>query len=574
MPLFKSMALGGLRPIYFIVGVFGLMTLAYALPTKVNAQNLIANGSFQESTTAGAPVGWIKGRWGSNSATFDYPVSGVEGYAARVAMTSRISGDAKWAFAHVPVEAGATYRYRNSYQATVPTFITAEFKKNDGSLSYLDLARPASVDAFTDASITFVIPAGVTSVTIFHLINQVGSLTIDDVALERIDPPPPPPPPPSSENLIANPSLEVANDAGSGARNWGKGRWGSNTATFTYPTAGDGSPHAAQVAITNYVNGDAKWFPDRVATAAGQTYEFSNQYRSTSLSYITVEFTHSDGVHSYLDLGSLPASGGVWKTFDATFAAPAGATLLTIFHVLKSNGTLEIDNYVLKQKSQSSVDFDKAYITLTFDDGHRSSYDVGLPIVESAGFTSSHYIITGRMQDGFPDYIKTTEILDIQARGHEVGAHTRTHPDLTTLTQGQMESEIRGSKFDLEAIGIATVTTFAYPLGAFNAIVKDVVRASGIEGARTTNGGTNLVVQDPYELRRIAGDGVPLATLKQEVDRAIAQKTWLVFAFHDVSANGGTYSVSPATLEGLVNYIKEKNVSVVSMKEGLTLLNP
>src|SRR5437773_974237 len=93
--------------IIFAGAVFSLPKL-HAQATK----NLIANPSFETSFgegTSSQPTGWIKGDWGTNAVNFSYPVTGPFGAsdkAAQVSLASRTSGDAKWAFIPVNIDAG------------------------------------------------------------------------------------------------------------------------------------------------------------------------------------------------------------------------------------------------------------------------------------------------------------------------------------------------------------------------------------------------------------------------------------------------------------------------------------
>ncbi|MDP3963891.1 MAG: hypothetical protein Q8Q39_05345, partial [bacterium] len=93
-----------IRPLLF--GVAGIFAAAIILnPHAAHAAlgpNRIANPSLETAATSEDPQGWFRGRWGTNTAVFTYPVAGLEGArAARVALTSRTSGDAKWYFADV-----------------------------------------------------------------------------------------------------------------------------------------------------------------------------------------------------------------------------------------------------------------------------------------------------------------------------------------------------------------------------------------------------------------------------------------------------------------------------------------
>lgn len=562
------------KSISLIPALLGVLTFMLGIVSPPGeplhaAENLVQNGSLETQSASGTPQNFIRGHWGSNTTTFTYPTQGARGRGAAVEMTSRTTGDAKWAFPRIPAEAGAMYRYSNAYTASVSTYVTVEYKASDGSLTYLDLAQPAPQSSFTPLSATFTIPQGVTEFTVFHLINKMGSLTVDDITVEKISGPAPPPPPPSPSNLVPNPSLETADVSGANPAQWSRGRWGTHTAAFSYPSPSPYGTRGASVTLSNYVSGDAKWYFKRIAPTPGRTYLFSNAYNSTTISYVTTEFTHANGTKSYMDLAVLNPTEGVWETFSGTIIVPEDVTALTVFHLIKSNGSLTIDDYLLRLTAAA---FDRAYVTLTFDDGRRSTYDVGLPIVEAAGYNSTHFIISGRMTPQFPGYIQPHEVRDIDTRGHEVGAHTRTHANLPTLTRAQMEHEIAGSKADLDALGIRPVTSLAYPYGAYNQTVIDVARSSGFSAARTTQGGTNPITEDPYTLRRVAGDNATLASLRAEIDAAIDQKSWLIFTFHDITSTTGSYNTSPETLRGVVNYLKEKGVAVITMRQGTALL--
>jgi len=146
-------------------------------------------------------------------------------------------------------------------------------------------------------------------------------------------------------NLIPNPSLEIAATS-SLPQNWFQGGYGSNTAVFTYPVQGayDGQS-AATVEITQYFDGDAKWYFDPVAITPG-TYQFSDYYKSNITSYLVVQYSSAAGTLSYVDLATLQPSTD-WKNASVKFIVPSGAAKITIFHLISGVGSLSTDNFSL-----------------------------------------------------------------------------------------------------------------------------------------------------------------------------------------------------------------------------------
>ena len=161
----------------------------FNLPPEVKNPNLVLNPSF-ESGASGQPDFWSKGGWGTNTATFAYPVAGIDGLsAAEVSMTARTDGDAKWYFNDVSVASGATYTFSDQYKSTTASTLTARYTNVDGTISYADIVSnlPASANWITTSQVIN-IPANASKITIFHLINSVGKLDIDDAQLRLSSP--------------------------------------------------------------------------------------------------------------------------------------------------------------------------------------------------------------------------------------------------------------------------------------------------------------------------------------------------------------------------------------------------
>ena len=77
---------------------------------------------------------------------------------------------------------GKTYQFSDAYQATIPSELTIQYTMSDGSFAYVFLKKLPVASAWTQTSASFVVPKNVVSLTVFHLIEQVGTLRVDAYA--------------------------------------------------------------------------------------------------------------------------------------------------------------------------------------------------------------------------------------------------------------------------------------------------------------------------------------------------------------------------------------------------------
>jgi peptidoglycan/xylan/chitin deacetylase (PgdA/CDA1 family) len=155
----------------------------------------------------------------------------------------------------------------------------------------------------------------------------------------------------------------------------------------------------------------------------------------------------------------------------------------------------------------------KRSLVLTFDDGYQSIYTHVWPRLSARGFGATVFLISdycGRDNrwPGQPSTMPSARLLtweqiaELASDGCEFGAHTRTHPALTTLQPAMLEEEIIGSKDIIcERTGQA-VRSFCYPYGATNPAVCAVVRRC-FDGAVGTELGQVEPGCDPFLLPRL-----------------------------------------------------------------------
>jgi peptidoglycan/xylan/chitin deacetylase (PgdA/CDA1 family) len=163
-------------------------------------------------------------------------------------------------------------------------------------------------------------------------------------------------------------------------------------------------------------------------------------------------------------------------------------------------------------------------VLLTFDDAYADVAEHAFPVLERYGFGAGVFVVTGQIgqRNAWVEargsrtlrLMTADQIRDWVRRGIEFGAHSRTHPDLTTLGPAELANEVAGSKADLEAILQSPVVSFAYPYGFYNQAVCECVQST-YDMAFTVDEGLNDLQTDPRLLRR-----TPISPRASTVDLA------------------------------------------------------
>lgn len=146
---------------------------------------------------------------------------------------------------------------------------------------------------------------------------------------------------------------------------------------------------------------------------------------------------------------------------------------------------------------------------LTFDDGYLDNYEHAYPLLVERGIPAAIFVATGlagaREAPGFTaPFLMWGQMREMQASGLvEFENHTRSHPDLTTLSAGEVEREFSGARADISRELGREATIIAYPKGRFNPQVAACAARHGV----LAMGGAGLItdtrVPSRYALPRI-----------------------------------------------------------------------
>ncbi|MCA9356875.1 polysaccharide deacetylase family protein [Candidatus Nomurabacteria bacterium] len=382
-----------------------------------------------------------------------------------------------------------------------------------------------------------------------------------------------------NENLIPNGDLEDM--TGEEPTSWGRGGYGQNVREYTYPVAGSGGiGKAAQVSMSEYTDGDARWYFTPLTLSPGE-YVYTDIFSSDIPTIIELQLKKADGSYSYTDIKFLTATNG-FETSSVNFVVPAGTQDVTVYHLIQEVGTLTLDSATLTAVEEVPPPpppvpvphqgiFQTGGVSLRFDDGWLSQYTAALPAIKEAGFKATFYITTQQIFDnGYDGFVSIQQIKNLYADGMEIGNHTRTHPHLTDLTARQQKAEITGASKDLASWGIPSVASVAYPYGEYNNTTINKVKKDGLKSGATTNNGSVNPYTNPYVLNGstvLKTDSV--ANVKNRIDAAMENKEWLILSFHRIDYSGDLYSYTPEDFSAVIDYLKSQKVPVVTVSTGV-----
>lgn len=154
-------------------------------------------------------------------------------------------------------------------------------------------------------------------------------------------------------------------------------------------------------------------------------------------------------------------------------------------------------------------------VALTFDDGYASVLELAWPELRRRGLPATLFAVSGYLDPTvrFPwdrghadaDLVRLADsaaLREAALDGLDIGSHTVTHRWLPHLTRSEVADELGASRRTLEDLLQKPITSFAYPMGGWNASIRDQVGEAGYDVGITVDRGRNGRGQDPLALRR------------------------------------------------------------------------
>jgi peptidoglycan/xylan/chitin deacetylase (PgdA/CDA1 family) len=221
--------------------------------------------------------------------------------------------------------------------------------------------------------------------------------------------------------------------------------------------------------------------------------------------------------------------------------------------------------------------FPSPMFTFTFDDGWAGQPEAGALLL-THGWRGTFYIVPSWL--GLPSFMTSDEVKALAKAGHEIGAHTMTHPQLQHIPKDASFQEIGAAQSWLTNFLDGTaVVSFAPPFGLVDKDVTDIVAklfTSDRSGpcavaspATDPNALPNCVVETGIKNAK----GPQVEYIKSLITKAKQQTGWVIVVFHHITPNGTQKNdEDPADFAGIVDAVAASGVRVVTIAEGAAMI--
>jgi peptidoglycan-N-acetylglucosamine deacetylase len=184
-------------------------------------------------------------------------------------------------------------------------------------------------------------------------------------------------------------------------------------------------------------------------------------------------------------------------------------------------------------------------VALTFDDGPDPQTTPRILEMLRRHSVPATFFVQGRMVERYPDLARQTA-----AQGHVIGNHTFSHPYLTTLSEMDIQREMRDGVRSIEKHLKLSTALFRPPRGDWNPTIFEEVRRTG----------SHLV------LWSVAVERLEVKTPQAMAERALKLvKPGAILLLHD-GANG-TRETTVQALPLLLNGLKQRGYRCVTIPD-------
>ncbi|WP_323756054.1 polysaccharide deacetylase family protein [Roseivirga sp.] len=171
---------------------------------------------------------------------------------------------------------------------------------------------------------------------------------------------------------------------------------------------------------------------------------------------------------------------------------------------LKAEGYSSLTISEVVDEINNSKAIKRKLVAITIDDGYKSFFENGLPLLKKYGFKATLFVNTASI--GYADYMTWSEIAEAQKAGVEIGNHSHSHPFFLSVSESTrsdfFKQELQESQDLMKANLNFTPQVFAYPYGEHDEEMKIRLSEMGFKGAVAQNSGVITEYSDSFQFPR------------------------------------------------------------------------
>jgi peptidoglycan/xylan/chitin deacetylase (PgdA/CDA1 family) len=213
-------------------------------------------------------------------------------------------------------------------------------------------------------------------------------------------------------------------------------------------------------------------------------------------------------------------------------------------------------------------------VTLRFDDVFLSIYTEARERMDAYGFRGVAPVFIDAV--GTEGKMTLSQLAHLQERGWDIVSHSLTHADLTALTLGEVDRELRVSQEWLIERGFYKGSRFFVPPyhkwepWVIDLVSKYYLGCQTVVSEPTQGAGHDTLPPfDPLHMMvREVWNTTTVATVQGWIDDCIRTQSWLTILFHNlVSPAGAQYEYTPADFQSIIDYLYTNGVEVVTFSD-------
>ncbi len=217
------------------------------------------------------------------------------------------------------------------------------------------------------------------------------------------------------------------------------------------------------------------------------------------------------------------------------------------------------------------LQLERAIITFTFDDAPASAFRQGGNILYNEGCSGTFYVAMSLLNSRDRAAFNTDDLAQARRQAHDIGCHTYSHLDCSAIPLQVLREDMTRNAIAIRHwFGPDYPSSFSYPYGAQESGLKRHLMTR-FRCARGNREGINVGTIDMFNLKAVQlyEQQNDISTIEQIIDRAVAEKAWLIFYTHDVADPFSPDGCSPGYLQDIVRYGKRKLADVLSMRQAM-----